>query len=348
VELNDNVNFSQVNPQEDLIHGPGVRIEAVWPVTSTSALLSFASSLSYAKYLRNSQYDRYIISPDSEFALDVPVENIVFTLYDRFFYSQDVLDLGELSGVAEFSGLNNTVGLKATWLPEDWLVLVDYGHFNFFSSSTIYSYLERSSERFFGRSAYIFTPELKGGLEASGSLTDYRQTVRNDNYSYSIGGFIKRRAGEAFLIEGRVGYVGYAFEESGSSPPTDDLNSWYVSLDGSHHINQFLTHSLSASRRIDPGIQSDYIERYLVRYQIRSDFSRYGTLSFGLFYEHGEESPSALAEEFDRIGINGAISYDILKSVSLRLAYEFTLKDSEVFLDDYRQNSLSLSVSWRF
>src|SRR5205823_1396602 len=72
VEYNDNINFAEVNTQDDVIIRPNVDIDAIWPVTQLNTL-RLDLGLGYAFYLDHSEDNTngILIAPKSQIALDI-------------------------------------------------------------------------------------------------------------------------------------------------------------------------------------------------------------------------------------------------------------------------------------
>jgi len=55
-EYNDNVNYAEVNEQDDFIITPSMTLDAIWPLTQLNTL-RFDIGIGYSFYLDHSQYD---------------------------------------------------------------------------------------------------------------------------------------------------------------------------------------------------------------------------------------------------------------------------------------------------
>jgi hypothetical protein len=352
-ELNDNVNISGGVKQSDLIQRPQMDFLGIWPVTGSSRL-TFGAGIGYAKYLQQPERDRFFISPNSELALDIPARDFLFTFYDRFHYSQDVVSEGALSGVAEFPRYENTAGARADWKFRDWNFQADYGHFNFISAGAGFDQSGRSSEQFSARAGYMFEPEKQAGLEASGSLTDYDAPTQRDNYSLSVGPYVEWKAREAIQLRLRGGFTYYSFIPTNSFAPSESLSSYYVSAEVNHELTKFISHGLSAVHEIRAGINqgSDHIESSVVTYHASWKARPNTTLSADLFYEMGKEpqlgSMGPSTEEFDRFGAGVQLSHQLTRKFSAGLGYDFTLRKSNQPRRDYQQNRLTLHLRYQF
>ncbi len=175
-----------------------------------------------------------------------------------------------LSDLATFPHFDNTIGLRASWLPNQWLVEGGYSHNNYFSDSSSLSYLDRSSEYFFGRGAWRFAEVTQAGLEASASLTNYRQSSQNDSWSISLGPYAEWQITQSIYATLRGGPTLYMFESGGSSAQGSDLSSYYLGLQVNQQLTSYLSHHLGIQRDVSLGVNQggDYIEQFVASYSV--------------------------------------------------------------------------------
>ena len=327
-------------------------MRAVWPATKDS-VISFGMGVGYRKYMDNSNLDGVTVTPDSELAWDIPIEDWLITLHDRINYSQDVISQGGLSGAAQFPRLENTIGVNAQWLPAQYLFEVGYDHYNFISDSSGFDYLSRSSEQFHARLAYRFAEITRVGLEASGSLTDYDEPTQGDNQSLSFGPYVDWQLLRDFRLTLRGGFVKYFLEPGlGATNTISDLDSYYFGVSAMHQLTDFVTHSLSVDRSVQQGINqgSGASERLNFSYNASWAFHRKASLSVGPYYERGREAQFGVVEDYDRYGASIGIGYRPTDHFSLGLSYRYTNKDSDYTVQnrDYEQNSVAFSANYQF
>ena len=347
LEWNDNIRYANTNTEADFIHRPQVDVRAVWAATKDT-VLSFGAGIGYQKYMDNPDLDRMLISPNSELAWDIPVRDFLFTLYDRFLYSQDVASQGGLSGTAEFPRIENTAGVRGSWTPDHYRFELGYAHYNFFAESATYDYLTRSSEQFFGRAAYRLADATLAGLEASGSLTDYQSPTQQDNQSVSMGPFMDWQILADLRLSLRGGYVVY-FQDlvAGQS---GNVSSYYVGIESNHRLTDYITHGLSAVREVRQSVNqgSELAEQLTARYFVIWAFLNNASLSANFFYEHAKPPQPGTGETYDRLGFGAGVNWQLLRHLSVGLAYRYTTKDSDVPGNDYNQNSVVLSGNYQF
>lgn len=352
LEWNDNINYAKTNVETDFINRPQVNLRAAWAVT-TNSTLNFGVGLGYEEYVKYSSLDQVLITPDSELAWDIRVKDFVFTPYDRFSYSQEVASEGALSGAATFPRIENTIGLRARWYPSRYLIDLGYGHYNFLAQSSTYDYLNRSTELFFGRAAYRFAEVTQAGLEFSAGLTSYdsasqvtNAVAQSDNTSISVGPFVEWQMTHDIALSLHGGGVFYSFDKTATTD-ANELNSYYASAEVHQTLTDFITHGLSVQRQIQQGLSTNgqSLELLSVRYFANWVFHRNATLSAEFSYEHGREFG---VEVYDRYLPGVTLSLIPLERLTVALAYHFISKSSNDSSQDYRQNSVTLSVGYQF
>ena len=349
LEWYDNIRFASTNAEADVVHRPQVNVQAFWPATKDSTL-SFGVGVGYQKYQKHSDLDQAYLAPDSELAWDIPVKDFVFTLSDRFLYSQDVLSQPSLSGTAQFPRIENTAGVRARWYPDRYLFELAYAHHNFFPASSQFDYLEHSSEQFFARAGYRFAPATHVGVETSGSLDNYNSNEQPDRTSASLGPFVEWQMTHAISLSARGGYVMNKFERSSLTGQTSDLNSYYVGLGVNHQLTDYITQNLSATRDIQPGLNrgSAYIELFTLQYHVGWAFYRHANIAADFFYDHGTEPQFHVKETFDRVGAGMGLSCQILQHLSGGLAYRYVTKSSKTASGDYQENLVTMNLTYHF
>ena len=109
IEYNDNINLSETDPQSDVIIRPQFNIDAIWPVTQLNTL-RLDLGLGYSFYLNHPEADTngVLISPGSQLAFDIFVQDFRINIHDRFLLQQDPTTQIQLSNVADYGRFENT------------------------------------------------------------------------------------------------------------------------------------------------------------------------------------------------------------------------------------------------
>ncbi|MGA4644269.1 hypothetical protein [Limisphaera sp. 4302-co] len=353
LEWNDNVFYRKDNRESDWIHTPQATARATWQATRDS-VVSVGVGIGYRKYLDHSELDRFYVSPDTALFYDVPIRDWVITLYEQASYSTDVLSQGALSGRAEFPRFENTVGFRALWLPDRYVIGFGYAHYNFVSDGDQFSYLDRASEQGFVRLGYRWAELSQAGVEISGAWTRFSSDLRGDNRNLSIGPYVIWQLTEATDLSLHGGYTYYEFDADAFDPRDRDLSSWYLSLDARNRLTDYITQSLTLARLVQQGVNrgtsyfSDFIETLSAQYRLQWAFHAQGTAGCDLFYEHSSEPRGGVDETYDRYGVGLALRWQFTRHFFASAGYRFVWKDSDTDLFDYRLQVVRLEANYRF
>lgn len=386
-EFTDNVRNVRSPREEDYIQTPQINFSGFLPVSDTGRM-TLGFGVGYADYFKHNDLDRLYFAPNSELAYDFSVKDFRFTIYDSFAYSYDVQGVGALAGVAQFPHFDNTAGLRATWAPSKWSYQAGYSHYNFISdnsgsessglSNNNFSRLDRSSEQVFGRVAYSIAPATRVGMEASSALTDYAADAQPDNVSVSIGPYTEWQVSEAFTMTLRGGFAHYSFDSTPGAVPDStivlirpaseayELNSYYAGFSLNHRLTEFITHGISASHSIQPGINqgSDYTESTDAGYQVSWALTQNTTVGANFGYSHGtetrtqipDEGPDAIEigdlrptnEAYDTFNFGLSGSYRISQQTTVTLAYNHNRRESSDADRSYFQNRVTIGLRYQF
>jgi hypothetical protein len=362
LEWNSNIRNTATEEKSDFIHSPQANIRATWQATRDS-VLGLGLGFGYRKYTKHDDLDSSFFRPDSDLAWDIPVNDWVFTVYDRFSYSKDLLDQGALVGTGQtgdYPRMENTSGLRTRWMPGQYIIEAGYAHHIFYSSSAEFDYLNRGTEQLFSRAGYRFAEATQAGLEVSGGFTSYNSGLRGDNQNVSVGPYAQWQITEATYLALHGGYVLYHYDADQFSTSRDS-SSWYVNVEAQNRLTDDIRQGLSVSREmqqganLDPAVlaggnrrNTDAVELLSARYFVSWAFHQQGTLSADVMYEHGNEPQAGAEEVFDRYGFGLNASWRFTRHLSTSLGYRFTERSANTAGRDYQVNSVILTGNYHF
>jgi hypothetical protein len=362
VTFSDNINYSQTDPVSDAILRAGANVGFFWPATPQSDL-SLSSRIGYAYYVKNPQLGYVEIAPNSALAWNVLFDDGSLTFFDQFSYSPNVADEPALTGIVIFPILDNTIGVRVNWLPNQWQFQAGYSHDNYLSDSTAFDYLNRASEYFFARGAWRFAENTQAGMEASASLTRYQVSIQSNTESVSVGPYAEWQITQAIHATLRGGPTFYFFDSSGSSSQGTSLNSYYAGLQVSHQLTDFLSHQVNILRDVGLGLYqgSGYIEQLTANYSVSWTLTQNIGLSANLSYVQGTQPLQNLVvlgpgigflvtqtEDFEQYSVGPSVSWRATDKLSASLGYNHYLRESNLAGRGYTQNSVTLSVNYAF
>jgi hypothetical protein len=381
VEYNDNVNLAEdgsavffsptgpiiitTSPQSDVILRPQLNLDALWPITQLNTL-RLDLGIGHAFYLDHSNYDtnNVLISPGSQLAFDIFVGDFRINLHDRFSLEQDpVAEIG-LSNVADYGRFQNTAGVSVLWDLNQAVVTLGYDHYTFISTSDAFDYLDRNADIVSGSIGFTPTSMLTVGLEGSFVNTYYDQNVLNDSRTYSAGAFAETQITSYLKVRVAGGYQKIDFDSGGLVNDPHDLSDYYANAVLSHRVNSVLTQNFSIGHETQLGVNSNYVKLNYARHTTTWNIFYHTLFATELFYEDADDSGGSgilfqplpgvpninpfVAEHIHRYGGALSLGYQLTPHVTLGFRYQYTQKDSDQPLRDYRQNRVSVDGTYSF
>lgn len=380
-EYNDNVNLAEdgsflamsptgpilltTESQSDWILRPQVNLNALWPITQLNTL-KFDIGLGYAFYMDNSDYNTngLLIAPGSQLAFDVFVGDFRINFHDRFSLEQDPIAEVALSNVADYGRFQNLIGVSVLWDLNQAVVTLGYDHYTFISTTDAFEYLDRNADIFSGSIGFTPSSVMTVGLEGSFVTTYYDQNVLNDSNAYNIGAFLETQVTTNLKLRVAGGYQWIDFDNTGLVNDPHNLEDFYANALLSHRINAQLTHNIAVGHETQLGVNSNYVQLNYIRHTANWNIFYKTLLSTELFYEDADDSGGSgplfapipgvpnfnpfVAEHIHRYGGAITLGYQLTPHVTLGLRYQYTQKDSDQPLRDYRQNRIAFDGTYSF
>jgi hypothetical protein len=349
IEYNDNINLSQTDEQSDVIIRPQFNIDAIWPVTQLNTL-KLDLGLGYSFYLDHSNADTnaVLISPGSQLSFDIFVQDFRINIHDRFSLQQDPVAELQLSNVVDYGRFENTAGVSVLWDLNKAVLTFGYDHYTYVSTTSTFDYLNRNAEELTASAYFAFTTATGGGLEASTVYNYYDQNVLNDSTSYTVGPFVETQLTNYLKLRVSGGYQSINFDSGGFVSDSSDVSDYYANILLSHRINASISQTISAGHEAQLGVNSNFIELNYVRHTATWNIINRTLLTTELFYEDGDDSGGIFGEHIQRYGGAIAFGYQFTQHITLGLRYQYTQKQSDQPLRDYKQNRVSLDGTYSF
>jgi hypothetical protein len=357
VEYNDNINLSEINTQQDVILRPQVNIDAIWPLTQLNTL-RMDIGLGYSWYLdhSNANTNGVLISPGSQLSFDVFIGDFRINIHERPSLQQDPIAEAALSNVVDYGRFENTAGVSVLWDLNKALLTVGYDHYIYVSTTSDFDYLNRNAEEISESLSIAVASNTSIGLEGNTVFTYYDQHLLNDSDTYSIGAFVESQLSTNLKVRGAAGYQWINSDRSFVINPTTglpfadsgDMSSYYANILITHRINSTIRQTLSAGHESQLGINSNFIVLNYIRHTVSWNIIRNTLLSTEFFYEDADDSGGFIDEHMHRFGGALTVGYQLTPHVTLGARYQYTQKDSDVFLRDYTQNRVSVDGTYSF
>jgi hypothetical protein len=381
IEYNDNINLAEdgsllvltptgpilltTESQSDWILRPQFNINALWPITQLNTL-KFDIGVGYAFYLDHSNYNTngILLAPGSQLAFDIFVGDFRINFHDRFSLEQDPVAEVALSNVADYGRFQNTAGVAVLWDLNKAVATFGYDHYTFISTTDEFDYLDRNAEIVSGSLAFTPTNTMTVGIESAFVHTYYDEDILNDSDNFSVGAFLETQITSYLRLRVAGGYQNIGFDDSGLVNDPHDLSDYYANALLSHRVNSVLTHSLALGHETQLGVNSNYVALNYARHTATWNILYKTLLSTELFYEDADDSGGSgplfvplpgipninpfVAEHIHRYGGAITVGYQLTPHVTLGLRYQYTQKDSDQPLRDYRQNRIAFDGTYSF
>lgn len=360
---NDNINLSETNAQSDFIVRPSFGIGAMWQITEFNRL-AIDADIGFNKYISHSRYDRLDVSPGStsDISYDLMVGQVRLNFHDRFFYSQDPMQVQTVTDEADLGRFRNTLGLVGVIPFKDLTVSLGYDHVNFVYLNDAFKHSTYAAEMFFARVGYQVNPTLMTGVEASMGMTEYDTGLRPNNRNYTAGPFVMWRASELIQTEARAGISTYELSSTAASGDMSAPLSYYASLSLRHQINSRVAQTIRAGRDTQQGVSTtglisssgNFTETMYVQHSATWRVIHNVTLSSQLFYEYSESKmelnflglfTTNLRETVTRYGGGLSLGYQLGENINAALRWTHSIREGAV---DFTQNAVTLALGYKF
>ncbi|MEO6971212.1 MAG: outer membrane beta-barrel protein [Chthoniobacterales bacterium] len=349
IEYNDNINLAETNKQDDIIIRPQFNIDAIWPVTQLNTL-RLDLGLGYSFYLNHPDADTngVIIAPGSQLAFDIFVQDFRINVHDRFSLQQDPVAQIQLSNVVDYGRFENTGGVSVLWDLNKAVLTFGYDHYTYVSTTNAFSYLDRNAEELTFSAYFALTSTTGAGLETTAVYNYYDQAVLNNSVTYSVGPFVETQLTNYLKLRASAGYQFINFDSGGLVRDTSDGSDFYANLLLSHRINAAISQTLAAGHESQLGVNSNFVVLNYVRHTATWNIINHVLLATEAFYEDGDDSGGVFSEHIQRYGGAATVGYQLTPHVTLGLRYQYTQKQSDQPLRDYKQNRISFDGTYSF
>ena len=354
LEANDNIVLESAGEKADLILHPEVDTRMVWPVSELNSL-NLALGAGYSAYVVHPAYSRFYVQPGSEVSFDMYAGDFWVNLHDRLSITENSYQDPTVVGSADYSQLQNAVGVATTWDLNQGVAKVGYDHVNYVSLQGTPATTGRPdgvSEVFYSSAGLTLRPGTLLGVEAGGELFHYDQTSTNQTFTdataWNVGPFCESQLTE--YVRGRVsaGYTVYTPTGNAASS-ADVFSGLYAEAELAHRLNRFVDYTLAGGRNISFAFFGGTVDLIYVRWQGNWHILQKMALGTSFEYEHGSQlaTPGA-SEVFDRYGPGLSLGWPLTTKLSSSVGYQFYLRSSNFAGRDYTVNVATVSVRCRF
>jgi hypothetical protein len=352
LEYNDNVNYTEDNPESDFIFRPQVNTRLVWPISEKNSI-NLSVGAGYSAYVQHSELSRSFITPDSELAFDLYISDFWINLHDRFSITENTYQDPTVAATGDYSQLHNTLGVTTQWDLNKAMLRLNFDHENYSTLSGSQGQPDGESEVLSLAAGYAPKPEMMVGVEVGGALLHY--TGGNISYSdateWNAGVFYNDQLGEHLRLQSSGGYTVFSPDSTGDLTGTtaSDFNGMYGHIALTHQISRHVDYSLNGSRSITTALQGNTIDTYNASLQVNWRIIRKTSLTTSFIYYHGSDLQfQSQSETFDQYGPQITLGRALTDKLSSTLGYQYYWRDSNEANRSYAVNIVSLNFTYRF
>jgi hypothetical protein len=370
----DNVDLSSTK-KADVLVNPEIGINATWAVTKLNTL-RFRAAVGYAYYLNSPLLNRQTmtISPDSALSFDVYAGDVKINFHNQFSLQQDALSQGSLSGVATVERFTNTAGLSVLWDTNDVVWNLGYDHYNFItlggansSSGTVastLSTLDHSTDQVSASVAVKLSSVLIGGVEGTVAYSNYPEQPDSNYTAISAGPYFEMQLTKythMFLAGGYKGYYSGAnavgsvsvSSTTAAQPSQGDPSGYYANVSFVHRMNRYYSDRLDFSHTDDVDALGGHTQTDSIKYGGNWRVNQRLSLAVAVYFDTvhilaGSALGGTVASDYSRFGGSLGTGFQLTEHLDVGLSYQYVKKMAQRASESYSQNSVTISLGYRF
>jgi hypothetical protein len=350
MEYNDNINLSEIDPQQDFIFGPNAGVGFVWPISENN-VLQFDIGVGYRAYVNHPELNSVQIQPDSRLSYQIRVLKAQVLFYDQFRVDVDPISRPELSGgraLINYQRFNNALGMTVNWEAIRKVTFV--GGYEWVLDQSLngeFTELDRQ-DHVFHLSAYRpLGARVTGGLTTSYTLTEYDRPIQNDGHTFSAGPRVSIRLTDFINADAGLAYTSSHYDQTGTIRDQSSYDGLTFGGGLNHRMNSRVTQYVRASKSLSPGFNSNFTDIWSLQYGVSWRVASAVTLN-GTFVYENLTSSLALAEDSNRYLWYLGTRLRVARRWTAGISYSYALKDSRLPDRDYSQNRVTLDLTRHF
>jgi hypothetical protein len=350
IEADDNIRLVQSNRESDILFSPGVGIIASYPLSQQNTL-NLNVNGGYSFYLQHHDLNQFFVRPGTELSFDFYIKDaVLLNVHNRLTVINQAFDNAAVGGRGNYSYLENTSGLSATWDLNLVEIVGGYDHVLRRSLTSAADTQNGSEDLFHSSAGFRVGSASRAGVEGTVGLIRYDQPTLNGGIQYTAGLFYKGQLSQNISMRISGGYYIYNLDSTGITTNNNfqsSVDAFYGSINLTHRVNSRLNYALEAGRQLQTGLFSDTLDLYYARLQADWGFVRKFPFSASFSYENGDETGGA-AEKIQRFGYGAGVSWAVTRKLASRLWYQGYTRNSNIPSGRYTQNQVSLTLNYSF
>ena len=359
-QYTDNVNLTPTNKISNLSFTLGLGLNTTWVISHLNQLtFHFGGEMTENFYGNGQRQLTFSIAPDSLIEFKFAISDWQIRLFDQFSYTQDPTTNPTATNTANLNNLTNTIGAVAE---------TDL-NITLFSLAADYTYNSQSGQTSEGQSnagttgtrqsfrvspsfTFRMTPTILYGVNAAATRSS-GENAANVN-TLNLGPFMNGKLGKNLEFDLAIGGTFVS-----TTPAIDP--SYYFSGAVRYQLNRHWQIILSGSHELIFSVGTDLTQQNLIRLGTRLDLTRAISFNISPFINFGSVETSAINSgtptgPYTQIGLETGLTWHPRKRWSTSLTYYYVRRQSgssgaaatAANDDNYTQNTISLSLSYKF
>jgi hypothetical protein len=348
VDYNDNVNYTETNPEGDIIFRPQINARSMWPVSDQNSI-NFSLGAGYSAYMQHTDLSQFFITPNSGLSFDMYVGDFWINLHDRFSLTEDTYQDPSVAGSGGYSQFQNVIGVAPLWDLNKIQLRSGYDHLNYISMSSNPSYPDGQADVFSLSGGYAVRSGTYLGAEMGWQTMRYSggTTVYPEANQWNVGCFYDTQASEYIHLTAHAGYTVYTPQGGQALNTATNLDGVYAQIQLKHRVNQKLEYTLMGGRSITFALYGGTTDLYSAILDARWRLLRKIIVGLGFTYYHGTQLLVG-GETYDQYGPRISLSRPITAKLTGGLSYQYYWRTSNEANRSYNVGVVGLDLNFKF
>jgi hypothetical protein len=334
---------------------PRVGAAIYWPFSKVNNF-SLNLQTGYNYYLTGNvdNQQQFYLAPGSQLAFNIFVQDVHITIYTRPSITTNPAYNPSISGGGNYNVASNVAGINVAWDLNDVLLNVGLANSLNYSLTNDYTNQNSTGNQIYANGSFMVQPYLRLGLQGSASAIYYFEgssqgaNSLNDGLSFMLGPFATGNLTRYTTWSAGVGWQISQFNENNNPLNTGNASNPYFYFSISNELNRYFTHGFSASFETAPSYQSNFVQLFTLSYNYSWIFIRDWSLGGSMFFNNGSESPGPNSQDFNQVGFNLSLGYQLTKNWVANVYYSFIGRGSTVPVDQYNQQIIGVNLNYTF
>ncbi len=352
----DNRNLEDTDKDSDFGLRPTLTFGLFYPLNDRQKL-QVDVGVGYQWWDEVSDQNRFYVAPRSHVSYVLGVGEVDVSLSNNTASSSEASSRVEIAGGPgangspggdiAFNRISNMTTLGAGWQPGRIGIRGNYSFMIDRSLNDQFASLDMNRHIFAGGIDCKVTDPITVGLAGNYSIYSYLESIQNDGSGFNITPTVSWRIRDNLSLDAAIGYGESNFDQTGTVQDNDAFSGLTYDVGIRHQLNKRMNHSLQFSRGADPGLGSNFTERFILGYNFAAQISPVLRPYLGFSYESAAISGEN-GENPDLYRLNVGVGYPVLRRATLGLNYNLTWRVSDDPTREYAENRVSLIASYRF